>query len=280
MLQCVDRFTRHEARSQFPCRCSRSSRWQRLGPCAQAQGQGLTPAIWVEKGWRECDSQVTCHLNSVHALAFMDEHSRHTHHPLVAVLVVDIGSGTPRWLRWFSTSHAVSPSFVGKLKLSGIMGAMDEKDIYAVAAPVVDSGSGMCYACIAGCGSPRGIFPSVVVRPKMVDIMADMTRRTAFCGLVRSPSTPAVACAWLVLLGFFFAMSSLQRFAGPDARHHGRYEPEGLFRARRFWQWHVQGSFHWYFTPCAVFLPWLSSPDARLMAGMNQRDSCVARWSS
>ena len=77
----------------------------------------------------------------------------------------------------------MSPSFVGKLKLSGTMGAMDEKDIYAVAAPVVDSGSGMCYACIAGCGSPRGVFPSVVVRPKMVDIVAGMTRRTAFCGL-------------------------------------------------------------------------------------------------
>ena len=49
----------------------------------------------------------------------------------------------------------------------------------------------------------------------------------------------------------------------PDARHHGRYEPEGLFRALRFRQWHVQGSFCWYFAPRAVFLPWFSRPDAQ-----------------
>ena len=103
-----------------------------------------------------------------------------------------------RWLRWFSSSRAVSPSFDGKLMLSSIMGAMDEKDTYAVAAPVVDSGGGMCYAGFAGCGSPRGMFPSVVVRPKMVYIMAGMTRRQYFAGMVRSPSTPAVACARLV----------------------------------------------------------------------------------
>ena len=88
----------------------------------------------------------------------------------------------PRWLRWFSSSRAASPSFDGKLMLSNIMGALDEKDIYAVAPPVVDSGGGMCYAGIAGCGCPRGMFPSVVVRPKMVYIMASMTRRTVFCG--------------------------------------------------------------------------------------------------
>ena len=42
--------------------------------------------------------------------------------------------------------------------------------------PVVDSGGGMWYARTAGCGSLRGVFPSVVFRPKMVDIMAGMTR--------------------------------------------------------------------------------------------------------
>ena len=88
----------------------------------------------------------------------------------------------PRWLRWFSSSQAVSPSFDGKLMLSGIMGALDEQDIYAVAAPVVDSGGGICNAGIAGCGSPRGTFLSFVVRPKMVYIMSGTTRRTVFCG--------------------------------------------------------------------------------------------------
>ena len=53
VLRCVDRFMRHEA-------CSR------LGSCAQAQGQGLPPAIRAGRGRRgrwESDSQVICHPN-------------------------------------------------------------------------------------------------------------------------------------------------------------------------------------------------------------------------
>ena len=60
MLRCVDRFMRHEAHSRCPCLKVT------LGPCAQAQSQGLTPAIRAGKGWRgrrESDSQVTCHPN-------------------------------------------------------------------------------------------------------------------------------------------------------------------------------------------------------------------------
>ena len=66
VLRCVGRFMRHEARSRFPCRWLRSSRCQLLGPCAQAQSQGLTPAIGVGKGWRgrrEFVSQGTCRPN-------------------------------------------------------------------------------------------------------------------------------------------------------------------------------------------------------------------------
>ena len=46
------------------------------------------------------------------------------------------------------------------------------KDSYAVAAPVVDFGSGMCYA-----GFTRVVFPSFVVRPKMRCIMASMYQK-------------------------------------------------------------------------------------------------------
>ena len=106
----------------------------------------------------------------------------------------------PRWLRWFSPSRAASRSFNGKLMLSSIMGAMDEKDIYAVAAPVVDSGGGMCNAGIAGCGSPRGMFPSVVVRPQMVYVMAGMTRRTVFCGHGSVDSGSGMCKAWFACL--------------------------------------------------------------------------------
>ena len=136
-----------------------------------------------------------------------------------------------RWLRWFSSSRAVSPSSDGKLMLSSIMGAMDEKDTYAVAAPVVDSGGGMCYAGIAGCGSPRGMFPSVVVFPKMVHIVAGMTRRTVFCehGTLSVDSGSGMCKAWFACL--YTSRCSLTWLAGPDAQHLGRYEPEGLFRA-------------------------------------------------
>jgi len=43
-----------------------------------------------------------------------------------------------------------------------------------VAALVVDNGSGMCKAGIAGDDAPSASFPSVVGRPKMPGIMVGM----------------------------------------------------------------------------------------------------------
>ena len=40
---------------------------------------------------------------------------------------------------------------------------MSEED---VAALVIDNGSGMCKAGLAGDDAPRGVFPSIVGRPK------------------------------------------------------------------------------------------------------------------
>ena len=48
---------------------------------------------------------------------------------------------------------------------------------------------------------------------------------------------------------------------------------------RRLRQWHVQGSFCWYFTPRAVVPVVVYRPQMlRIMAGMNQRDSSLATF--
>ena len=70
--------------------------------------------------------------------------------------------------------HAVFPSFFGRPEWPGFLGGMDEKDSYDMAAPVVESGSGMCYA--AGCVAPRVLLPSVVDKPRC-SIMAVMDQK-------------------------------------------------------------------------------------------------------
>jgi actin len=50
------------------------------------------------------------------------------------------------------------------------------------AAVVIDNGSGMCKAGIAGDDAPRTSFPSVVGRPKMVSIMVGMDQKDAYVG--------------------------------------------------------------------------------------------------
>ena len=86
-----------------------------------------------------------------------------------------------------------------------------------------------------------------------------------------------MACAWLVLLVMVLSrcvpsycrQALLDMLFSPVVVQ--RQVPD-LFRtvccvargdstgAVRFRQWHVQGSFCWYFTPRAVFLPGLSGP--------------------
>ena len=71
-----------------------------------------------------------------------------------------------------------------------------------------------------------------------------------------------------------------------DVRHRGRYGPEGQCCSFRFRQWHVQGSFCLYFTPrCVPLVVVRPMMMLRITAGMNQKDSHVARfwptcWSS
>jgi len=49
-------------------------------------------------------------------------------------------------------------------------------------AVVIDNGSGMCKAGIAGDDAPRSSFPSIVGRPKMPGIMVGMDQKDAYVG--------------------------------------------------------------------------------------------------
>lgn len=51
-----------------------------------------------------------------------------------------------------------------------------------VAALVVDNGSGMCKAGMAGDDAPRAVFPSIVGRPKMPGIMVGVDQKDCFVG--------------------------------------------------------------------------------------------------
>ena len=110
--------------------------------------------------------------------------------------------------------HAVFPSFFGRNEWPGFLGGMDEKDSYAMAAPVVEPGSGMCYAGIAGCVAPRVLLPSVVDRPRC-SIMAVMDQKDSAL-VVNHGSGTCLVC-----------FPGVPAPRAQDARHHGLYEPEG-----------------------------------------------------
>ncbi|CAE8738173.1 unnamed protein product [Polarella glacialis] len=59
---------------------------------------------------------------------------------------------------------------------------LGEPVIFAVAALVVDIGSGMCKAGFAGDDAPRAVFPSIVGRPKMPGIMVGMDQKDSYIG--------------------------------------------------------------------------------------------------
>ena len=50
------------------------------------------------------------------------------------------------------------------------------------AAVVIDNGSGMCKAGIAGDDAPRAAFPSLVGRPKMPGVMVGMDSKDTYVG--------------------------------------------------------------------------------------------------
>lgn len=50
------------------------------------------------------------------------------------------------------------------------------------AAVIIDNGSGMCKAGLAGDDAPRTSFPSIVGRPKVPTIMVGMDQKDAYVG--------------------------------------------------------------------------------------------------
>ena len=91
----------------------------------------------------------------------------------------------------------------------GIVAVMDQKEFLAF----LNLGSGMCKARIAGF-TPRYVFSLVVGRPAGRSVW---TRRTIM--LLAGSTGDDTSCA---------VISSFS--SGPDAPHHGRYEPEGFFK--------------------------------------------------
>ncbi|KAJ3336636.1 Actin, aortic smooth muscle [Gonapodya sp. JEL0774] len=51
-----------------------------------------------------------------------------------------------------------------------------------VAALVIDNGSGMCKAGFAGDDAPRAVFPSIIGRPRMINVMAGMGQKETYVG--------------------------------------------------------------------------------------------------
>ncbi|KAJ5073701.1 actin [Anaeramoeba ignava] len=56
---------------------------------------------------------------------------------------------------------------------------MDSDDIAAL---VIDNGSGMCKAGIAGEDAPRAVFPSIVGRPRYLGVMVGMGQKDSYVG--------------------------------------------------------------------------------------------------
>ena len=67
-----------------------------------------------------------------------------------------------------------------------------------------------------GDDAPRAVFSSLVGRPRMLVVLADMDQKNSCCGMFKT------GFHWLCCTSRFF------RFPGSkarDARHHGRYGP-------------------------------------------------------
>ena len=75
-----------------------------------------------------------------------------------------------------------------------------------------------CSAGFTGDGVPRVMFPSGVVRPKMLCIMAGMVQKDSCSGIARL----------VLLMTVHLVLCFLPSLQARDARHHGQHGPEGL----------------------------------------------------
>ena len=77
-----------------------------------------------------------------------------------------------------------------------------------------------CTAGVTGNDVPRVLFPSGVARPKMLDIMAGLVQMDSYSGIARL----------VLLVSLHLLLCFLPCLQARDARHHGRYGPEGMLR--------------------------------------------------
>ena len=75
-----------------------------------------------------------------------------------------------------------------------------------------------CSACFTGDDVPRVMFPSGVVWPTMLRIMAGMVQKDSCSGMAKL----------VLLMTVHVVLCFLPSLQARDARHHGQYGPEGL----------------------------------------------------
>ena len=126
------------------------------------------------------------------------------------------------------------------------------------------------HAVFAGSNAPRDVFPVADDWPLLLGNTAGMDQKDSIFVVVI-----AVAYARLVLLVSLVPLCSLLSRSGPDAPHHGRYQPEGLL---------FSGLVLLVILHLALcFLPCCQSLDACrqarrqvcIMAGMDQKEGYV-----
>ena len=108
-----------------------------------------------------------------------------------------------------------------------------------------------CSAGFTGNDVPRVMIPSGVVWPKMLRIMAGMVQKDSCSGMARL----------VLLMTVHFVLCFLPSLQARDARHHGRYGPEGLV----FW------FFSMLLALCSLLC--LKAQDARLHGRHGPQDS-------
>ena len=108
-----------------------------------------------------------------------------------------------------------------------------------------------CSAGFTGNDVPRVMIPSDVVWPKMLRIMAGMVQKDSCSGMARL----------FLLMTVHFVLCFLPSLQARDARHHGRYGPEGL----DFW------FFSMLLALCSLLC--LKAQDARLHGRHGPQDS-------
>ena len=130
------------------------------------------------------------------------------------------------------------------------------------------------YAGFPGDVPLRAVFPSVVVRPELLDIMVVMYQKDSTTLVVNHVRRPMMLGIMAVLdqkdSGSGMYRVGFTGFGAPrdmfptgvakaqDARHLGPYGPGRQFTL--LWQWHVQGGYCWFLCTSRCVLPWLTGP--------------------